>query len=79
MSTRAKLTLASTTIGAIGIVIFVHYQQKADQAVRPTRLSSDLMQEVLTDRSSCIKVSSEIWNSNGSNENASSTSKCNVS
>lgn len=34
MSTAAKLTLAGTTAGAIGIVIFVHLQQKFDQAVR---------------------------------------------
>lgn len=32
MSTAAKLTLAGTTAGAIGIVIFVHLQQKFDQA-----------------------------------------------
>jgi protein PET117 len=34
MSTAAKVTLATTTLSAIGIVVFVHYQQKADQAVR---------------------------------------------
>lgn len=33
MSTQAKVTLAATTLSAIGIVIFVHKQQKADQAV----------------------------------------------
>ena len=37
MSTAAKLTLASTTVGALGIVLFVHYQQKADQAVSITQ------------------------------------------
>ena len=38
MSTAAKLTFASTTVGAIGIVLFVHYQQKADQAVSINRV-----------------------------------------
>lgn len=33
MSTRARLTLATTTLGAIGIVIFVHRQQTLDKAV----------------------------------------------
>ena len=32
MSTKAKLTLAGTTVGAVGIVIFVHFQQKWDKA-----------------------------------------------
>lgn len=41
MSTAAKLTLASTSVGAIGIVIFVHYQQKADKAVSPLRAVED--------------------------------------
>ena len=34
MSTAAKLTLGGTIVSAIGIVIFVHRQQKIDQAVR---------------------------------------------
>ena len=42
MSTAAKLTLATTTVGAIGIVIFVHWQQKADQAVRLAKFPSVL-------------------------------------
>ena len=33
MSFAAKATLATTALGTIGIVIFVHQQQKADQAV----------------------------------------------
>jgi hypothetical protein len=33
MSTKAKATLASTVLGTIGIVYFVHYQQVADKAV----------------------------------------------
>lgn len=35
MSTAAKVTLAATSLTAIGIVIFVHQQQKSDQAVSP--------------------------------------------
>lgn len=34
MSTAAKVTLATTTLSALGVVVFVHYQQKADKAVR---------------------------------------------
>jgi protein PET117 len=34
MSTAAKLTLASTALATVGIVYFVHRQQKTDQAVR---------------------------------------------
>lgn len=33
MSTAAKMTLLGTTVSAIGIVLFVHRQQKLDQAV----------------------------------------------
>lgn len=33
MSTASKITLASTTLGAIGIVIFVHYAQERDRSV----------------------------------------------
>lgn len=33
MSTASKLTLAGTGLGALGIVIFVHYAQKLEQAV----------------------------------------------
>lgn len=34
MSTAAKTTLATTVLGTIGIVYFVHQQQVADKAVR---------------------------------------------
>lgn len=34
MSRASKLTLAATSLGAIGIVIFVHYSQRAEKAVR---------------------------------------------
>lgn len=40
MSTAAKATLATTTLSAIGIVFFVHYQQKADKAVRTLYIST---------------------------------------
>ena len=33
MSTAAKVTLASTTLGAVGIVALVHYQQQAEKTV----------------------------------------------
>ena len=33
MSTASKVTLALTTLGAIGIVISVHYGQKTERAV----------------------------------------------
>lgn len=33
MSTASKITLAATTLGAIGIVISVHYAQQAERAV----------------------------------------------
>jgi len=34
MSTASKATLALTTLGALSIVIAVHYGQKAERAVR---------------------------------------------
>ena len=34
MSRASKITLATTTLGAIGIVIGVHYAQRAEKAVR---------------------------------------------
>ena len=33
MSTKAKLTLAATSLGALGIIIFVHHGQKVEKAV----------------------------------------------
>ena len=33
MSTASKLTLAATSLGAVGIVIFVHYAQRAEKTV----------------------------------------------
>lgn len=34
MSTASKVTLASTTLAAIGTVIFVHYAQQSEKTVR---------------------------------------------
>lgn len=34
MSTKAKMTLAGTAAGALGIIVFVHYAQQAEKAVR---------------------------------------------
>ena len=33
MSRAAKLTLAGTSLGAAGVIVFVHYAQKAEKAV----------------------------------------------
>ena len=33
MSTASKLTLAGSSLGAIGIVLFVHYAQQWERAV----------------------------------------------
>jgi protein PET117 len=38
MSTASKVTLAVTTLGAIGIVVSVHYGQKAERAVSLIRI-----------------------------------------
>ncbi|KAF2718328.1 cytochrome c oxidase assembly protein [Polychaeton citri CBS 116435] len=45
MSTRAKLTLAGTTIGALGVVYLVHWQQKADKAAMHAGVIRDLEQQ----------------------------------
>lgn len=34
MSTASKVTLAITTLGAIGVVVSVHYGQRAERTVR---------------------------------------------
>ncbi|EMC98734.1 hypothetical protein BAUCODRAFT_57119, partial [Baudoinia panamericana UAMH 10762] len=45
MSTTAKLTLATTTLGAIGIVIFVHRQQQLDKAAMHQGVIRDMEQQ----------------------------------
>ncbi|KAK7520515.1 hypothetical protein IWX49DRAFT_316923 [Phyllosticta citricarpa] len=47
MSTASKLTLAGTTLGALGIVVFVHFQQKAEQAAMHAGVIRDLEQQRL--------------------------------
>ncbi|KAF2091100.1 cytochrome c oxidase assembly protein [Saccharata proteae CBS 121410] len=47
MSTAAKLTLAGTTAGAIGIVILVHFQQKAEKAAMHAGVIRDMEQQRL--------------------------------
>ena len=37
MSRASKITLAATSLGAIGIVFFVHYAQRAEKVVRAMR------------------------------------------
>ncbi|KAL9086893.1 MAG: hypothetical protein Q9165_006899 [Trypethelium subeluteriae] len=47
MSQGAKLTLAGTTLGAIGIVIFVHYGQQAERAAMHAGVIRDMEQQKL--------------------------------
>jgi PET assembly of cytochrome c oxidase, mitochondrial len=45
MSRAAKLTLTGTSLFAVGTIVFVHYAQQAEKAVRPLlplRLAQDL-------------------------------------
>jgi len=45
MSTKAKATLATTVLGTIGIVYFVHYQQVADKAAMHQGVIRDMEQQ----------------------------------
>ncbi|SMQ45440.1 unnamed protein product [Zymoseptoria tritici ST99CH_1A5] len=45
MSTAAKATLACTTLGAIGIVLFVHRQQDLDKAAMHQGVIRDMEQQ----------------------------------
>ncbi|KAL9075550.1 MAG: hypothetical protein Q9161_001622 [Pseudevernia consocians] len=45
MSRAAKLTLAGTSIGAIGIVALVHYQQNAEKAAMHAGVIRDIEQQ----------------------------------
>lgn len=76
MSTRAKLTLATTTCSAIGIVVFVHMQQKADKAVLSIPPIVDAMDWSLTYLRQCTPVSFEIWSSKRSSANDRWTLRC---
>ncbi len=77
MSNAAKATLATTTLSAICIVVFVHYQQRADKAVRLLTASSYARVKSNICGRPCTKASSVTWSSRRSNENGSWTSKCN--
>ncbi|KAK0509306.1 hypothetical protein JMJ35_008677 [Cladonia borealis] len=45
MSRAAKLTLAGTSLGAMGIVIMVHYQQQAEKAAMHAGVIRDMEQQ----------------------------------
>ncbi|KAF2839392.1 hypothetical protein M501DRAFT_1004000 [Patellaria atrata CBS 101060] len=45
MSTASKFTLATTALGAIGIVIFVHYGQKTEKAAMHAGVIRDMEQQ----------------------------------
>ncbi|KAK3201885.1 hypothetical protein GRF29_164g969284 [Pseudopithomyces chartarum] len=47
MSRASKLTLATTSLGAIGIVIFVHYSQRAEKAAMHAGVIRDYEQQRL--------------------------------
>ncbi|KAK4990590.1 hypothetical protein LTR66_003348 [Elasticomyces elasticus] len=47
MSAAAKATLAGTTLGAIGIVVFVHFQQRAEKAAMHAGVLRDMEQQRL--------------------------------
>lgn len=42
MSTASKITLATTLVGTIGIVAFVHWAQKAEQAAMHAGVVRDM-------------------------------------
>jgi protein PET117 len=42
MSTASKITLGATTLFAAGVIVFVHYSQKVEQAVMISSLQVDL-------------------------------------
>ncbi|KAL9057322.1 MAG: hypothetical protein Q9162_002396 [Coniocarpon cinnabarinum] len=45
MSTTSKLTLAGTSISAIGVVVFVHFAQKWEQAAMHQGVVRDMEQQ----------------------------------
>ncbi|KAH7138641.1 hypothetical protein B0J11DRAFT_423944 [Dendryphion nanum] len=47
MSHASKITLATTTLGAIGIVIFVHFGQRAEKAAMHAGVIRDYEQQRL--------------------------------
>lgn len=47
MSQAAKLTLAGTSLGTLGIIVFVHYTQKAEKAAMHAGVIRDMEQQRL--------------------------------
>ncbi|KAF2751340.1 hypothetical protein M011DRAFT_473830 [Sporormia fimetaria CBS 119925] len=47
MSQASKITLAATSLGAVGIVIFVHYAQRAEKAAMHAGVIRDYEQQRL--------------------------------
>ncbi|KAF1353787.1 hypothetical protein BDV97DRAFT_396598 [Delphinella strobiligena] len=47
MSTKAKLTLAGTSLGALGIIAFVHVAQKTEKAAMHEGVIRDMEQQRL--------------------------------
>ncbi|KAF2450720.1 hypothetical protein P171DRAFT_427036 [Karstenula rhodostoma CBS 690.94] len=47
MSRASKLTLATTSLGAIGIVVFVHYSQRAEKEAMHAGVIRDYEQQRL--------------------------------
>ncbi|KAF2276955.1 uncharacterized protein EI97DRAFT_364816, partial [Westerdykella ornata] len=47
MSRASKITLAATSLGAVGIVIFVHYAQRAEKAAMHAGVIRDYEQQRL--------------------------------
>ncbi|KAI4165892.1 MAG: hypothetical protein LQ342_000323 [Letrouitia transgressa] len=45
MSTASKVTLASTSMGAVAIIIMVHYQQKAEKTAMHAGVIRDMEQQ----------------------------------
>ncbi|KAK1067986.1 hypothetical protein LTR33_011242 [Friedmanniomyces endolithicus] len=45
MSTAAKTTLATTALGTISIILFVHFQQTADKAAMHQGVIRDMEQQ----------------------------------
>jgi len=47
MSQAAKLTLAGTSLGAIGVIFFVHFTQRAEKAAMHQGVLRDMEQQRL--------------------------------
>jgi len=78
MSRASKVTLATTSLMAAGIVVFVHYAQQAEKAVRQqNRPSGSTTYSLILAFRQCMRESFEISNSNASRRSVKQTSKCN--